>query len=282
MNGLGSAVRRIASILWGSAAIMLALVAQSVSGLAQSRVTLNAEIEGQPIQVMLYRPDGPGPFPLVVVSHGSPRDASGRSRIGPDTQSRQAEALTREGFAVAVPLRRGYGGQGIWAEGYGRCDDPNYIEAGLATARDIRAAIAAAGREAGVDARRVVLIGRSAGGWGSIAAATLGGVAGVINFAGGRGSQGPESVCAEDRLVAAAGWFGTRSRVPELWIYSQNDRYFPPILARRVHAAFVQAGGTAQFIEVGPYGSDGHRFFDAIDGWQPMVIPFLRRIGLGR
>jgi homoserine acetyltransferase len=71
--------------------------------------------------------------------------------------------------------------------------------------------------------------------------------------------------------------------VPELWIYSANDRYFGPELARRMHTAFVRSGGAAEFVEAPPTGLDGHGYFAvAMDDWSPRVERFLRRIGAKR
>jgi homoserine acetyltransferase len=101
-----------------------------------------------------------------------------------------------------------------------------------------------------------------------------------VNFAGGRGSLGPDRVCGETRLVEAMSRYGAMARVPELWIYSANDRFFPPSLAHRMHQAFVRSGGDAQFIEAPPYGIDGHGYFArAMQDWSPRVEAFLRRIG---
>jgi hypothetical protein len=44
---------------------------------------------------------------------------------------------------VLSPVRRGYGKTGgAWEEGFGNCNAPYYVEAGLETARDIAAAVA--------------------------------------------------------------------------------------------------------------------------------------------
>lgn len=243
---------------------------------------LSAEIGDRRIDVYFYRPEGAGPFPLAILSHGSPRDAERRGRMGARTLRQQAEALVRMGAAVEVPIRRGYGGQGAWAEGYGRCRDPDYVRAGLSSAEDIRAALQIAAKEPGIDRGRTVLIGHSAGGWGSLAAASELDVLGVVSFAGGRGSSGPADVCGEERLVAAAGRFGRTSRAPELWIYSRNDLSFGPDLAGRMHAAFVAAGGRADLLIADPYGRDGHRYIDDVASWLPEVERFLRRIEILR
>jgi len=234
------------------------------------------------IDVTVFRPAAGGPFPLVVLSHGSPRDAADRRLDGRQRLSAQAEPFLALGYAVLVPTRRGYGKSGgEWAEGYGGCSDPDYYSAGLESARDIRAAVDAVRREPWADTRRVVLAGQSAGGFGSVAASAgaFDGLVGVINFAGGRGSLANDDVCGEDRLVAAMSRYGKSARVPELWLYSANDRFFGPGLARRMYRAFVAAGGNAQFVQAPAVGLDGHAYFArAIDDWAPRVRAFLARL----
>jgi len=45
--------------------------------------------------------------------------------------------------------------------------------------------------------------------------------------------------CAgEDALVAAFQQLGTKSRVPNLWIYARNDSFFTPTLVEKIPAAF--------------------------------------------
>ncbi len=235
------------------------------------------------IEVTVFRPDGRGPFPLVVLSHGSPRSAEARRTEGRQRMATQSRPFLAMGFAVVVPTRRGYGESGgEWAETYGSCADPDYYAAGLESARDIRAAIDAVRGEPWADATHVVLAGQSAGGFGSVAAssAPFPGLVAVVNFAGGRGSMGPADVCAEERLVDAMGRYGSASRVPELWIYSVNDNFFGPALARRMHAAFVSSGGRAEFLEAPATGSDGHGYFAWMTrDWSPRVADFLRRAG---
>lgn len=232
------------------------------------------------IDVTLFRAAGPEPSPLVVLSHGSPRNAADRRRSGRMRFEAESRAFLAMGYSVAVPTRRGYGDSGgIWFEGYGGCADPDYHEAGLESARDISAAVEALRNVPGLKTDRVVLVGQSAGGWGSVAASTLGidGLAAVVNFAGGRGSVAERSVCREERLVEAAARYGKASRVPQLWIYSVNDLYFGPDLARRMHAAFVAGGGRAEFLQARATGADGHAFFGNISEWAAPVEAFLRR-----
>jgi dienelactone hydrolase len=262
-------------------ALLLSIFAVSGSWPAQAMESsiIKVDVDGTEINVCFYRPDGPGPFPLLVMSHGSPRNAGDRAHFGAKTLRMQAEAYVTNGVAVAVPIRRGYGGHGRYVEGFGGCDHPDYYSAGFAGAEDIDATVAALKKRADIAASRVVLMGVSAGGWASLAAGTKGGVLGVVNFAGGRGSRGPDEVCGEAELMHAAAVYGGASHVPELWIYSENDQSYGPAIAHRLFEAFTKAGGQAIFVAAPPYSDDGHKYFDDVTSWKPGVDDFLQRIG---
>lgn len=63
-----------------------------------------------------------------------------------------------------------------------------------------------------------------------------------------------------------------------LWIYTENDSFFDPALAARMHAAFTAGGGQAQMERLGPWGRDGHNLFFGNNGsltWGPLVERFL-------
>jgi dienelactone hydrolase len=234
---------------------------------------------------LIVRPDGGGPLPLALISHGSPRSAAERSGMTPEGFAGAARAFARRGFVAVVPLRRGYGPTGgSWAEDYGSCGNPHYYEAGLESAKDIAGAIAWARQLPYVDASRIVAVGISAGGFGSVALSTTAvpGLVAVVNFAGGRGSRGPNDVCSPEALVRAMSRYGAATRVPQLWIYAENDLFFGPELARRMHEAFVAAGGRAEFVRAPAFSQDGHRLFGAggPGAWGGYVDPFLRGQGL--
>lgn len=273
------------TLRWLAAAFLSLIGPANAAALHESvmRVPVVNGAQQAYIDVTVFRPEGRGPFPIVVLSHGSPRSAAQRRAEGRLRLVAQSEPFLALGFAVLVPTRRGYGDSGgPWAEGFGSCANPDYYSAGLESARDIRAAVAAVRGEPWADTRRVVLAGQSAGGFGSVAASSTAfdGLVGVINFAGGRGSLAPGRVCGESRLVEAMARYGRAAHVPELWIYSANDRYFEPSLARRMYGAFVAGGGAAEFVMAPPCGVDGHGYFArAMDDWTPRVASFLARIG---
>jgi hypothetical protein len=108
-------------------------------------------------------------------------------------------------------------------------------------------------------------------------------VVGVINFAGGRGHNPaePGTVCQPDRLVDTLRAFGASGKLPSLWVYAENDRVFNPDLARRMHQAYVTAGGKATLAMTPPVGQDGHRVFvDGAAAWRGPVDGFLAQLGL--
>lgn len=232
------------------------------------------------LEALLVRPDGPGPFPLAVINHGSPRKAEDRRERTPFGMTPQAREFARRGWAALVLMRRGYGAsEAEFAEGNGPCKSPDYLTSGKRSADDIHAAIRVMAQKPYVDARRVISVGVSAGGFATVAltAEPPPGLIAGISFAGGRGSPSDGVVCAEDRLIDAFRTFGRRSRVPMLWVYAENDHYFGPALARQLASVFNGAGGNATLAMAPPFGEDGHTLFSGkgIPQWTPYVDQFL-------
>jgi dienelactone hydrolase len=238
------------------------------------------------LEAMLIRPSGAQRHPLALISHGAPRDGAARAVMTPNGLHAQAVEFARRGFAAVVVMRRGYGDSGGgYAENSGPCASRNYLATANASAADLRAAVDALSRRADITTRGMIAIGVSAGGFASIAlsADPPPGLAAVINFAGGRGSRADNEVCDEAALVRAFAALGKTSRVPMLWVYAENDKFFGPELARRMYAAFTTAGGRARLIEAPAFGRDGHGLFSAtgVPIWTPMVDLFLREHDLG-
>jgi dienelactone hydrolase len=240
----------------------------------------------QGLEAFMVRPHEPGPHPLALINHGSPRAGSDRRKMTPQEMLPQAREFARRGWTTVIVMRRGYGNSGgNFAEDSRACGRrPDFYGSGLQSANDLRAAIAYLTKLPEVDPTRIISIGRSAGGFATVAltANPPAGLAAGISFAGGRGSPAKDQVCNSADLVEAFGRFGKTSRVPMLWVYAQNDHFFSPQLAVEFYRAFTAAGGSAQFVSAGPFGTDGHRLFSEVGSplWMPMVDAFLQKQSL--
>jgi len=83
----------------------------------------NKEITGD-VLVTTFRPQGPGPFPLVVMNHG--RKSSTRAQDPRQRYEPIARFFIRKGFAIAMPQLLGYGVSASAGdpEDQGGCDNP--------------------------------------------------------------------------------------------------------------------------------------------------------------
>jgi dienelactone hydrolase len=225
------------------------------------------------------------PAPLMVLNHGSPANSGQRPAMKPYAcDSEPAAWFLARGYVVAMPMRRGYGEtSGPWLEEYGRCSDPDFHRGGLPAAEDMNSAVQYLEKLAYVQPGRTVIVGQSAGGWGSLAYSSRNpkGVIAIVNFAGGRGGWAgnqPNTNCVPERLAAGAGKYGETARLPTLWIYTQNDSFFAPEISRAMHARYTATGGKAEFHLLPPWSTDGHGFMSARGAaaiWGPLVERFI-------
>jgi dienelactone hydrolase len=236
------------------------------------------------MHAVLLRPAGPGPFPLAVINHGSSQSSMLRAEFTPSLYEHVSRWFLERGFAVILPVRPGHGETGgPFFEDQGRCEDPDYIKAGIAAADSIHAAIDYLIAQPFIRKSGVIVAGQSAGGWGGLALASRNppAVRAIINFSGGRGGRVdglPDNNCSPGRLVAAAGEFGRSARVPTLWLYAENDSFFSPALSKGMADAFQTAGGAAEYHLLPPFMTDGHVFIedgDAAPLWTPILDRFL-------
>lgn len=246
-----------------------------------------------PVLAFLVRPVGDGPFPLVVMNHGISLDANQRTMFPAIEYRDAARWFARRGYVVISPIRYGASSlddkdQGLYGSVFahvGSCDNPNFRGPGLAIATLNEWVIDYMSKRKMIQPGKVVVVGQSGGGWGSIALGSLNpsSVQAILTFAAGRGGRvdgKPNNNCAPDKLVAATGEFGRTARVPMLWIYAENDTYFGPELTKRMHQAFVEAGGNADYRMLPSFGTDGHFMInsaDAVPIWSPLVSQFLEK-----
>ena len=249
-------------------------------------------VKGEPtsslILMRLCRPNTDEPVGVAVVNHGSPPKASDRPTMKPSScTSGVARYFLERQMIAAFPLRRGYGETGgAWAENYRTCSRANYGAAGLATAADIESTVSYLRGLPFVRGDRIMVVGQSAGGWGTIAYASLNpdNIIGFINVAGGRGGHNngePNSNCRPDELIAAAGVYGQTARRPMLWLYTENDSFFSPRISRAMHAAFVKSGGQAVYRLLPAWEKDGHNLFFGNDSskiWGPIFDEYIKSV----
>ncbi len=276
-------VRLFTAAVW--IGIALSQAAQSAPGPLIDIPVTDATGQTVSMQTRLCRPEAGGTARVVVINHGSPPSAADRPKMRPSRCDRGvARWFLDRGYVVAFPLRPGYGSTGgRWVEGTGSCRQPDFVHGGVETARDIDAAIDYLTNLPFVRHDGAIVVGQSAGGWGTIAYDSLPHpkVAAFIVMAGGRGGHEdnqPDENCRPDRLAEAAGYFGRTSPTPMLWIYAANDTFFPPPIAQALYQSFAKAGGRAEFDQVGPFGSEGHSLFFGAGGsavWGPFVDHYL-------
>jgi dienelactone hydrolase len=255
----------------------------SAQDLVEKELRLPAHGAGKKgLEALMVRPSEPGPHPLALINHGTPRAGTDRRKMRPSDMLPQAREFARRGWTTVVVMRRGYGDSGgDFAEDAHACGrNPDYYDSGLESANDLRGAIEYLSKLPEVDPTRIISVGRSAGGFATVAltAKPPAGLVAGISFAGGRGSPSKDEVCNPGALINAFRAFGEKSRVPMLWVYAQNDHFFSPQLAADFYQAFTAGGGKVQFVRAYPFGADGHTLFSAagIQIWTPMVDVFLQ------
>ena len=189
----------------------------------------------------------------------------GRQRYGDNSRY-----FVEKGFAVFVPTRIGYGVTGGDDVEYsGACNARNYPPAYEAAAQQSLKVLEHLRTLAYVDAQRGLLVGQSFGGATSLALAAGNppGVLAAVNFAGGGGGNPtarPGDPCRADLLRKLFAGYGATARIPTLWLYSENDKYFGREHPQEWFKAFVAAGGKGEFVQLPAHGEDGHPSFTRI------------------
>ena len=255
----------------------------TVQWVARERMVPVVEAMPQGLDVLEIYLDLPGKHPLALLTHGTSVDAEGRARVTPWGYYNQALWFARRGYVSVVVVRRGYGRSGGQQDSRsGGCGGRgSFEETGQSSVRDLQEVIRWAAKQPEVDAGTVVSAGVSTGGFAQVAlsADPVPGLKAAISFAGGRGSDGKEHNCNLDGLIGTFHSFGKdaakHGALPMLWIYSENDHYFPPAMAVKFDEAYKKGGGTDEFVMAPPNGDDGHHLYAHPDAWSDTVNKFL-------
>ena len=234
----------------------------------------------QDVVVTVLRDSERARSPLLVLSHGRGPDrlTMGRARF-----PLAATFFVEHGYLVVMPTRIGYGETGgPDVEVRDRdCARAEFAH-GFATAADeTQQVLDWASRRGDVDATRIVAVGQSYGGATTLALAARNpaGLVAAINFSGGGGGdkdRHPMRPCHPESVAEAYEGYGRTTLVPELWLYSQNDRLWGGTLPKDWFERYRKGGAPAEFLSMPPVGDNGHALFNqAGDLWHPEVLRFL-------
>lgn len=230
------------------------------------------------LEVTLYTPPGPGPFPLAVLNHGATNAGKG-NRGTRYRYTFNAYYFLSRGYAVALPMARGFAGSG----GDLVHDGCSLDIVGRENAQDLRAVIEAPGRQPSIDPRRVVVAGQSFGGWTTMALGTMDvpGLRGLIGFSPALRTS--DCQWQDQAMISGARRFGADAKYPSLWFYGDNDSVMPVETWHGVFAAYASGGRRAELVTVGRFMEDSHQLLSSSEGlpiWTPRADAFLARIGL--
>jgi dienelactone hydrolase len=245
---------------------------------------------GANIVVTSFRPRGEGPFPWIVLSHGTAPTAEANRALGRYRPLNPVREWVRRGYTVLVPVRRGYGASGgeKLGDGFGSsCSRPDYRGAGEGAALDLLATVVWAKAQRDLDGKRWLLVGQSAGGFASIYTASKrpDGLVAVLAFAPGRGAGDPDKrrgePCAPDRMAELFASIAPQIAVPVLWFYAENDESIGPRVQKLWFESFRSAGGRGELVVAPPFpkARGGHGLFPSSAGtpiWTAAVTKFFR------
>jgi dienelactone hydrolase len=207
-----------------------------------------------PLETTIFKPNGNGPFPLVIINHGkSFGNSHFQNRYRPLSPIRY---FLERNYVVFVPMRQGFS-----KSGGNYSDGSCSMKAnGLLQAEDIQPVIEYAHGLPYVDKVQTLIVGQSHGGWTTLAYGASKpdqSVKGLVNFAGGLKNES----CGgwQSDLYRTAEDFGKATKVPTIWFYGDNDSFFSRQTSDAMFERYRVGNPQSQFIAYGTFGSDSHR-----------------------
>lgn len=230
------------------------------------------------LETTIFKPDGEGPFPLVIINHGkSVGNSHMQERYRPISPVRYFLELN---YAVFVPMRQGFSKSGgIYSDG--SC---SMAANGANQAEDIQPVIDYAHTLSFIDKTKTLIVGQSHGGWTTLAYGANEpdkSVKGLVNFAGGLKNDSCGGWQSDLYRTAAA--FGRKTSIPTIWFYGDNDSYFSREVSDAMFENYVKGNPHSQLVTYGIFGSDSHGLFTNRDGrliWEPYLTKFLVSIDM--
>ena len=265
-------------------ALSLTLAVRAESQRPDTVVVRSGELQ---LRALLWRPEGPGPFPAVLFNHGSgPASASlapHRIALGP--------VFARQGYVFLLLFRRGSGlsasqgansfdlmSQALASKGQ---EARNQVQMRLLETDDLSDAVAGLAFLRAlhdVDVRRVAIAGHSFGGSLTLILAARDTAVRAAVIFGGAARSWASSPALQARLRTAVG----HARAPVFFIHAANDYSVAPgqELAREMDRL-----GRPHRITIYPASGrtpeEGHDFVHrSVATWESEVFAFLReRLG---
>jgi len=243
--------------------------------------------DGLSVPAWVYKPEGDGPFPVVVSIHGGPE-----SQARPSFSSTYQMWLEKLGVAVVVPNVRGSAGYG---KSYLAMDNAYKREDSV---RDIGALLEWIGTRPDLDADRVAVFGGSYGGYMVLASAVhysdrlkaavdIVGISSFVTFL-----ENTEDYRRDLRRVEYGDERDPQMRahlekisplnnvekiaVPMLVVQGENDPRVPVTEAEQIVAALREKGETVWYMNALNEGH-GYRRKENRDVYQQAVVLFFRR-----
>ena len=230
---------------------------------------------------LLWRPDGPGPFPAVLYNHGSgpQSDLTRPAKLGP--------VFARHGYVVLYLFRRGAvlsAEQGTNSEelmnralAENGQEGRNEVQLQLLEAElgDVRAGLNVLRARSEVDASRIAVVGYSFGGQLTLLVAELDADVRAAVVFGVAAASWETSPKLRDRLLAAV----RRTTTPVFFIHAANDNSVSA--GQALDAEMARAGRSHAlklYPAVGSTPNEGHDFIhQGLSTWEPDVFAFLGR-----
>jgi carboxymethylenebutenolidase len=273
--------------------VMVRLVLTLTVAMASGQTSGRPEIvvvhsESATLHAMLWHPQGRGPFPAVLLNHGSGRTREDLERLGP--YERNAEKLgplfVRHGYVFLYLFRRGVGpstDQGANAVDLMNSESAahgqearNALQLQLLESREMGDALSGLKFLRAlpyVDAQNVAAIGDSFGGSLTVLLAEREpNLRSVVVFSGS-GYSFDRSPELRARLLAAI----DRVAAPIFFIHAEND--YSLSFGKVLDARREQIGKPHRlkiYPPIGHTADDGHNFLHlGVDTWEPDVFAFL-------
>jgi dienelactone hydrolase len=237
------------------------------------------------LEGLIVKPRGAsGKLPVAIFLHGKDFASSDMEKVRPQGMMRQARDLAALGWMVVAFVRRGFGRSDGPFPALANCGTAKLSDQFDADAADTEGVLDVVRQRPDADAARVIAIGVSAGGGAALAFAARNppGLKAVVNISGGLNLSNCEEK-GNSALVEAAKGYAARSKIPQLWIYADNDRLFPIALVNQMHEAALSAGGNVRRLSIEKLEPEGHNVWGSNVGrrtWLTEMDKSLRSWGL--